>query len=130
MNKALKDLIALGRSQKTVEVFGKSWKLHTLDAQDQLLATNSTSDYDNLSRVMALKVAILAHAIDSVDGEPLGNAGESRELLNKLQVPLINRLYNEYEKLMDIQDDKLRDLDKIKTNDEAPEEEESSSKAI
>lgn len=129
MNKALKSLISLGRSQREVELFGKKWVMHTLDAQDQLLATDSTRDYDGLSRVMALKIAILAHAIDSVDGEGLGNAGESRELLNQLQVPLINRLYNEYEQLMNIQDDKLKELDKVKDSDDE-EENSNSEKAI
>ena len=124
MNKALKSLIQMGRTQKDVEVYGKVWSMHTLDAQDQLMATNSTSEYDNLSRVMALKVAILARAIDTVDGESLGNAGESRDLLSRLQVPLINKLYDEYDKLVEKQNDKLQDLDKQKDIDSNETEEE------
>ena len=111
MNKALKDLISIGKKSKDVEVYGKTWSMHTLDTQDQLSATNSTSDYDNLSRVMALKVTILSRAIDTVDGEPLGNAGEARELLSRLQVPLINKLYDEYDKLVTAQNDELNKLE-------------------
>jgi len=112
MNKVLNDLIELGSAKKDVKAFGKIWKMHTLDAKDQLAATNSTSDYDTLSRVVALKVAIIANAIESVDGQSLGNKSERRETFGKLPIPIINYLYNEYEKLLDSQNEKLNNLTK------------------
>lgn len=112
MSKVLNDLIELGSTKKDVKAFGKTWKMHTLNIKDQLTATNSTSDYDTLSRVVALKVAIVANAVDSVDGQSLGNKSERREIFGKLPIPIINHLYNEYEKLIDSQNEKLNDLSK------------------
>ena len=112
MSKVLNDLIELGSAKKDVKAFGKTWKMHTLNIKDQLTATNSTSDYDTLSRVVALKVAIVANAVDSVDGQSLGNKSERREIFGKLPIPIINHLYNEYEKLIDSQNEKLNDLSK------------------
>lgn len=112
MSKVLNDLIELGSAKKDVKAFGKTWKMHTLNIKDQLTATNSTSDYDTLSRVVALKVAIVANAVDSVDGQSLGNKSERREIFGKLPIPIINHLYNEYEKLIDSQNKKLNDLSK------------------
>ena len=112
MNKTLKSLIQAGRVTKDVQLYGRTWTMHTLDTRDQLVASNSTSDYDALSRVMALKVAMLAHAIDKVDGESLGTTGEKRDVLGRLQVPVLNALYAEYEKLLDKQNNDLNDLNK------------------
>ena len=118
MSKVLNDLIELGSAKKDVKAFGKTWKMHTLNIKDQLTATNSTSDYDTLSRVVALKVAIVANAVDSVDGQSLGNKSERREIFGKLPIPIINHLYNEYEKLIDSQNEKLNDLTKNDNVDE------------
>lgn len=110
MSKVLNDLIDLGTTKKDISAFGKTWKMHTLNTKDQLTATNSTSEYDTFSRVVALKVAILANAVDSVDGQSLGNRSEKREIFGKLPIPIINALYNEYEKLVNIQNDNLDKL--------------------
>lgn len=131
MSKVLNDLIELGSTKKDVKAFGKTWKMHTLNIKDQLTATNSTSDYDTLSRVVALKVAIVANAVDSVDGQSLGNKSERREIFGKLPIPIINHLYNEYEKLIDSQNEKLNDLSKNDNdNDNITEEKEDNNEEI
>ena len=111
MNKALKDLISMGKTGSEITLYGKKWKMHTLNSQDQLAATNSTGAFDDLSRVLAMKIAILARAIDTVDGEPIGNPSEARELLSQLQAQLIHKLYDEYDKLIEQQNDKLKKMD-------------------
>ena len=111
MNKALKDLLSIGRENKEVKVAGVKWKLHTLNAEEQLAATDSTGDYDNLTRVMALKIAILSRALESVNGEPLGNVGETRDALNKMQFSIVNKLFDEYDKMITNQEKVLTDLD-------------------
>ena len=110
MNKVLNDLIELGAAKKEIKAFGKKWLMHTLSSKDQLAAANSTSEYDTLSRVVALKIAIISNAINTVDGQSLGNKSERRELFGKLPIPVINHLYNEYEKLLDSQNDALNNL--------------------
>ena len=112
MNKALNDLIELGTTRKEIDAFGKKWKMHTLDSKDQLEVTNSTSEYDTLSRVIALKVGIMARAVDSVDGQSIGNNSEKREIFGKLPIPVINYLYDQYELLLNIQNETLENLSK------------------
>ena len=127
MNKALNDLIELGSTKKEIKAFGKKWAMHTLSSKDQLAAANSTSEYDTLSRVVALKIAIISNAVTTVDGQSLGNKSERRELFGKLPIPVINHLYNEYEKLLDSQNDALNNLlkedekDTIETEDDEEE---------
>ena len=69
-----------------------------------------------LARVNALKVAILARALISVDNEPVGNVGETAELLNKMQPMIINRLYDEYDNMISEQENALADLDELKNS--------------
>lgn len=130
MNKALSDLIELGSAKKDVKAFGKVWRMHTLDTRDQLAATNSTSEYDNLSRVIALKVAIVANAVTSVDGQSLGNKSERRELFGKLPIPIINELYNEYELLLDTQNEQLNKLQTTNKDDDKEEEKDDSNNDV
>ena len=101
----------MGKTGSEITLYGKKWKMHTLNSQDQLAATNSTGAFDDLSRVLAMKIAILARAIDTVDGEPIGNPSEARELLSQLQAQLIHKLYDEYDKLIEQQNDKLKKMD-------------------
>ena len=116
MKNSLKDLVFLGRSEKDIQLFGHEWKIKTIDSSAQIAATASTGDYDTLARVNALKVAILARALVSVDNEPTGNVGETAELLNKLQPMIINRLYDEYDNMLREQEDALSDLDELKNS--------------
>lgn len=114
MKKVLQDLIFLGRVEKEVTVFGKKWKMITLDSDEHLKATNSTGNYDNLSRLYALKVEILSRAIQGIDGIVIEDEIEGRELVTKLQPPVVNKLYDEYEKMQQKQNDSLNELDDIK----------------
>lgn len=123
MKKALQDLIFLGRVEDTFKVMGKDWKMHTLNSSDQLQATASTAEYDNLARVQALKVAILSRALDSIDDEPIGNVGETRAFLNQLQTNIVFTLYEKYEELQEKQTDALTNYEEIKKSPETPSEE-------
>lgn len=116
MKNALKDLVFLGHAEKVISLFGHEWKMKTIDASAQIAATASTGDYDTLARVNALKVAILARALISVDNEPVGNVGETAELLNKMQPMIINRLYDEYDNMISEQENALADLDELKNS--------------
>ena len=114
MRKVLEDLIFLGATDDTVKVFGKNWKLQTLAADEHLSATNATSNYDTLSRIFALKIEILARSLKSIDDVNITDFVEGLEVARKLQPAIINRLYEEYEKLQQKQNTSLNDLDELK----------------
>lgn len=114
MRKSLEDLIFIGRIDKTFNVFGKKWTLSTLTSSEQLEATSATDGFDTLSRVPALKIAILARSVKKVEDIELNDVKENSEFIGKLQMPLINELFSKYEELQREQDDALKNLDDIK----------------
>lgn len=115
MNKNLEDLIFLGRVEEEVTLYGKKWMLRVLDSNEQLIATNESSKYnDTLARVFALKIEILGRSLSSVDGENINDIVEGIELIKKLQPIVTNNLFNEYEKLQKKQEDLLKDPEEIK----------------
>jgi hypothetical protein len=111
MRKALEDLIFVGNVQETYKLFGKDWTLKTLSNDEQLAATTSTRDYDNLSRVSAIKISTLARSITEVNNISLTDVTEKIELLGKMQQPIIDLLFDKYIELQKIQDEALKDID-------------------
>jgi len=116
MKKALEDLIFLGAAEDSVKLYGKMWTLHTLTSGEQLSATNATGDYDNLSRINALKIEFVGRALKSIDDITISNAIEGLEFVRKLQPAVVNKLYDEYEKLQQKQSETLDSLDEIKNS--------------
>jgi viroplasmin and RNaseH domain-containing protein len=116
MNKILEDLIFLGAAKEDVSVFGKTWTLETLSSEKQLQATAATGNYDTLSRLYALKIEFLGRAIKAVDGTPLTDEAEVLEFVKKLQPIVVNKLYDEYEKIQNKQNESLKDLGEIKNS--------------
>lgn len=114
MRKALEDLIFMGKVEETFKVYGKDFTLSTLTSNEQVEATSSTDGYDTLSRVNALKVAILSRSVKKIDNIELNDVQENLEFIGKLQMPIINELFSKYEVLQKKQDDALKDLNEIK----------------
>lgn len=114
MKKALADLVFLGAVDEGVKIFGKEWRMKTLSAEEHLEATSATADYDTLSRIYALKVEMLARSIKSVDNEPFEDRYAALKILKEMQAPIVNKLYDEYEKLQEKQLGALKDFEEIK----------------
>lgn len=114
MRKILEDLIFIGAAEDTILLYGKKWKLNTLTSQQHLDATSATSGYDTLSRIYALKMEILGRSLKGIDDIILDNEGETIEFVKKLQPQIVNKLFDEYEKLQQKQNESLNDLDEIK----------------
>jgi len=114
MKKVLEDLIFLGSYSEIIEFYGKKWELKTLSSGEQLEATSATGNLDTFSRIYALKLEILGRALKSVDGIKLDDPKETLEAVRKMQPPVINRLFEEYEKIQVKQDDSLKDVEEIK----------------
>jgi hypothetical protein len=116
MRKILEDLIFLGAAEETVKLYGKDWTLRTLTSDEHLAATNATGEYDTLSRIYALKMEIVGRALKGVDDITITGVPEGLELVKRLQPPIVNKLYDEYEKLQQKQTESLSSLDEIKNS--------------
>jgi len=108
----LESLIFLGRVERTVDVNGKKIKMHTLTNEEQKVSISLISKNrpdGSLIDTLELRDAILALAIDDINGMPLESLyigdGES-SLDSRLKVigawqPFLSEfLYEEYQKLV------------------------------
>lgn len=111
MRKALEDLIFVGNLKETYKLFGKDWTLKTLTSDEQLSATSSTRDYDNVSRINALKLALISRSLIEVNSIELKDINEKIEFLGKLQQPIIDLLYEKYAELQRKQDETLKEME-------------------
>lgn len=116
MRKVLEDLIFIGAVKEPVTLFGHTWVLETLNADQQLDVMTATGHLDTLARIYAIKTEILARALKEVDGEPLNDLAEKIDFIKKLQQPIINKLYDEYEKIQTKQNETLKDIDEVKNS--------------
>ncbi len=115
MNKALEELVHLGFIEKEFTLFGKNWKLRTLEVGELIDADNAISGKDILSYSNQIRVEHLARAIISVDGMPLEALFEGtdaltrtptekrREILFKCTDVMITPLYKFFTSLLDEQ---------------------------
>lgn len=110
MRQILEDLIFIGNLQETYTLFNKKWTLRTLTSDEQLQVTDSTSSYDSLSRLQAIKIASLARSIVEIDNVELKDLGEKLDFLRKLQQPIVNILYEKYTELQKKQDEEFKSL--------------------
>lgn len=111
MRKILEDLIFIGTLKETYKIFGKEWTLKTLTSDEKLQATSSTGDYDNVSRINALKIAFLARALCEIDGVELKELKEKLEFLGNLQQPVVDMLYIKFDELQKKQDESLKEME-------------------
>lgn len=115
MNKALESLVFLGYTEKEVVLRGTTWKLRVLTAQENLDIMKDTSVYDEmLSKTYAFKIETLGRAIQQVDGISIQDTAEGLEFIKKLQIPMVNKLYDEYSKMFEEQNELLGDSEELK----------------
>lgn len=112
----LKSFSALNRVEKEFDVLdGLKVKMHTLSVlqQQQALAELPTSPLgmDNALRAVILQQALLIYAIDEVNGNKV-TPQEAKEIVQNLQAPVFNALYNCYDQLAQEQDKTLEELKK------------------
>lgn len=110
MRKILEDLIFVGVVKETYKIFGKDWTLKSLTSDEQLQATSSTGEYDNVSRINALKIALVSRALCEIDGVELDDVSEKITFLGKMQQPVVDMLYSKYTDLQSKQNDALKEM--------------------
>ncbi|AEO93441.1 gp181 [Bacillus phage G] len=114
MRKSLEDLVFVGRIEESFKVYGNDFVLTTLTSSEQLSATAATDRYDNLSRVNALKIEILARSMKKVGDIELNDLQETLDFVGTMQMPMINELFGKYEILQKKQEEALKDLNELK----------------
>jgi hypothetical protein len=100
-----KDLVFLGRMESEIKVAGWSFTLGTLTGSEQRDLLAKIMSLDAEQRLIYAKPYTLGMALISINGTPLVPASASAgfedpmEFICSWQDPLIERLYDEYEKL-------------------------------
>ena len=111
MRKILEDLIFVGELKETYKVYGKTWVLKALNADEQLAATSSTKSYDNVARIPAIKIAVVARSLKSVNNIELNDLTEKIEFLGSLPPQIVDALYEKYLELQKKQKDSLNEME-------------------
>ena len=111
MRKILEDLIFEGEIKETYKIYGKTWVLKALNADEQLAATSSTKSYDNVARIPAIKIAVVSRALKSVNGIELSDLTEKIEFLGKLPPQVVDAVYEKYLELQKKQKDSLDEME-------------------
>lgn len=115
MRKILEDLVFSGYIENTVEIHDKTWRLRTLTSEQNLSAINAMTAYtENLSRIYAMKIEVLGRALKEVNGIIIEDVEEGIEFIKNLQTPIVNKLYDEYEKLYADQQKSLGETEELK----------------
>lgn len=67
----LESLLFLGHLEETVRYRGHEFVIRTLRQREMIEVSHIVSGYEELARPRAYKTALVAAALESVDGEPL-----------------------------------------------------------
>ena len=110
MRKVLEDMIFIGCVKETYKLFNKEWTLKSLTADEIVEASLITRDYDQLSRINAIKVSTLTRSLVALDGEELTDLDEKAKFFSKLQQPVIDIIYNKY---IELQKKKKNEIDNL-----------------
>jgi hypothetical protein len=118
------DEIALLGNQKTeVLILGRKFKIRTLDSDEEGTANAAAAVWDPETKKQILKIEKLARAIESIDGasfsvskeeadQGLSSSGKARKAIYKWQRPVVERVYSELEKLEEMREQSLREIEK------------------
>jgi hypothetical protein len=108
--KSLRDLIFLGRIERSVEINGFLFKLTTLSVQEQKDVVFKLIKIPEENRIFNAKIVSLAFAVKSINLIPLdqidvdGNFEDLNDkkinIMQELQVSVINKLYKIYEEMI------------------------------
>lgn len=103
-SKTLRDLIFLGRVSRNVEILGHTFELQTLNAMQQKEVYSELMDGED-ARVSEIKPIILSKSITAINGALTSDLAANEgidifDIISSWQVNLIDRLYDEYEKMV------------------------------
>nr|BDD46264.1 hypothetical protein 96 [bacterium] len=104
---SFQDLVFLGKLQKTVEVAGWTFLIHTLTAKEQRELLSHIMALPADKRLIFAKPYTVWMALDLINDTPVEVAAQAAGFEDELefvcswQDPLVERLYNEYDSMLD-----------------------------
>lgn len=109
----LKSLAQLGRVEKEVDITKElKVKFHTLSvAEQQNVFLNVPETLTDEARISHIQVAVLAQAIDTINGEPVDKTKLAEQLRN-MQFRLLAEMFDAYAALAEEQNTVLDELKK------------------
>ena len=76
-----------------------------------MAATSSTKSYDNVARISAIKIAVVARSLTEVNNIALNDLTEKVEFLGSLPPQVVDALYEKYLELQKKQKDSLNEME-------------------
>ena len=122
----LEELVSLGSTAETTEVFGMKITLKVLNAGQRERILEETGHLEPLSRGQALIISTLATSIIAIDNQKLQYVPEddkepvtreklieqNKKTLSKCQQPVVDYLFSKYEELRTRQEEAIEELKK------------------
>lgn len=109
--KALESLIFMGRHSKEIEIANHKFEISTLSHKEHNSIVRELMKFGEAADLFTIRILTLAYAIKSIDGIPIDDIdiGEEFEsnyekrttIIDNLQLALVERLNNAYEKMVD-----------------------------
>ena len=110
----LKDLVFSGYMSKTVILYDKKWTFHVLNMDEIRQAYHDADAYEGIAYNIALRLAILSMALDSIDGAIFLSKEECTAFLYKLPITILMKVYDEYFQLSLEQDKHIFNIEELK----------------
>ncbi len=122
--KSLKDLIFLGRVEKSVICGDCSFLMKSLTAEDQKNMVAKVMRMPEDIRLLNAKIVSVAFAVDKINGIPLEDLAEDNgekldtydkkiSVIQNLQLSVVNKLFKNYEELLDESSSKI-EIEEVK----------------
>jgi len=117
------ELALIGAQRQESVVLGRKFKFRTLNSDEESMAENAAAVFNGSTKIRILRIEKLARAIESIEGQPFALdeldktkgmtlLNKARESVYKWQPPVVDRIYEEYEKLEKMRDNAVLELEK------------------
>lgn len=106
----LQQLLELGCIKDDLTIGNMVFRLRTLNTEERFVASNYLGGEPNERKLFEFSLLVLSMAVESVNGKPLEQLVEGpvtnvmdarREILSKLQSPILTKLSNFYQEITD-----------------------------
>ena len=98
------EMAAIGSITDTLTILGKKLTMHTLDSDDEAVASSACAPFDKETRERIMKIEKLARAITQIDGAPfslteedklqkLNEVGKARKLIFRWHQAVVDKVY-------------------------------------
>lgn len=124
VSEALQKLIFIGRLTKEVEIGGVVFEISSLTNKEHYEILQTLYTFTDPADLFTVRILTLANCLKKIDGVPLGSIeieGEFESSLHKrmsivdhLQLSVVEKLFDEYEELVKVEDDTKDEEEEVK----------------